>query len=152
MSLGLRETSYRKKTDAYLSQVPLFFSFFRGLSDLESQTHEARGLVPEHVHGSGILSENARMPTQRGKALWDRKGRKPKQDFAQTSRNCLPARRKVDVAFYPCHFLPPYDNGGGKAGQRSAGTDGSRQRHGAWVVERNAREVRFPERHRNGCF
>lgn len=57
------------------------------------------------------MSENARIPTQRGKALWDRKGRKPKQDLAQTSRNCLPARRKVDVAFFPCHFLPPHDSG-----------------------------------------
>ena len=55
--------------------------------------------------------------------------RKPKEDLAQTSENCLPARKKVDVAFYPCHFLLPYDSGGEKAGQRSTGTDGSRQRH-----------------------
>ncbi|KAH9050291.1 hypothetical protein EDB84DRAFT_1433247 [Lactarius hengduanensis] len=79
----------------------------------------ARGLVPEHVHGSDILSENARIPTQRGKALWDRKDRKPKQDLAQTSRNYLPARRKVDVAFFPCHFLPPHDSGVGRQGKEA---------------------------------
>ncbi|KAN0130137.1 hypothetical protein V8E53_012082 [Lactarius tabidus] len=119
-----------------LSSVVFFFLSFGGsVTWNPSEAHGARGLVPEHVHGSVIFSENARIATQKGKALWDRKDRKPKEDLAQTSRNCLPARRKIDVAFYPCHFLPPYDSGGGKAGQRSTGTDGSRQRHarrGSW--------------------
>ena len=42
--------------DAYLSQVPLFFSFFRGLVTWNPpEAHGARGLVPEHVHGSVIF-------------------------------------------------------------------------------------------------
>ncbi|KAH9067830.1 hypothetical protein EDB87DRAFT_1573378 [Lactarius vividus] len=90
-----------------------------GDKEVPHKAHGARGLVPEHVHGSGILSENARIPTQRSKALWDRKGRKPKQDLARTSRNCLPARRKVDVAFFPCHLLPPHDSGVGRQGKEA---------------------------------
>ncbi|KAI9441433.1 hypothetical protein H4582DRAFT_2055348 [Lactarius indigo] len=106
------------------------------------EAHGARGLVPEHVHGSGILSENARIPTQRGKALWDRKGRKPKQDLAQTSRNCLPARRKVDVAFFPCHFLPPHDSGEGRQGKEAQGlmvpVNGTRVGRGGSFLNLNA--------------
>jgi hypothetical protein len=29
---------------------------------------------------------------------------------AQTSRDCLPARKEVDVASFLCHFPPPHDS------------------------------------------
>ncbi|KAF8268908.1 hypothetical protein EI94DRAFT_1785605 [Lactarius quietus] len=74
-----------------------------------AKAHGARGLVPEHVHGSGFLSENARIPTQRGKALWDRKDKRgPRSDVKK-----LPSStEKSRCGILSCHFLPPYNSGG----------------------------------------
>ncbi|KAI0254638.1 hypothetical protein BJV78DRAFT_1152340 [Lactifluus subvellereus] len=75
----------------------------------------SQGLVPLlNTYMEAVFRPRTqRVPTLRAKALWDRtgRGRKTNKGLAQTSRDSLPARRKVDAASFPCFVLPPYDSG-----------------------------------------